>query len=176
MEILETQRLTLRSFREADFSDLQEYLSDSKVVAFEPYKPMGPEQVRENLAWRMSTEEMVAVELRETGRLIGNVYLGKRDFDSLELGYAFNAAYWGKGYAKESCQALMTRAFRQGIHRIYAECDPKNEPSWHLLEALGFRREGYLQKNIWFWKDEQGNPIWKDTYLYGKLAQEHDSL
>lgn len=70
----------------------------------------------------------------------------------------------------------MTRAFSQGTHRIYAECDPKNVPSWHLLEALVFRREGHLRKNVYFWKDDRGNPIWKDTYLYGKLAQEHDGV
>lgn len=176
MEIMETRRLILRPFRTTDIGDLQEYLMDPKVTAFEPYKAMTLKEVRENLAWRVSTEEMVAVELKETGKLIGNVYLGKRDCDSLELGYAFNAAYWGNGYAKESCQALMTRAFSQGTHRIYAECDPKNVPSWHLLEALGFRREGHLRKNVYFWKDDRGTPIWKDTYLYGKLAEDHDGV
>lgn len=73
-------------------------------------------------------------------------------------------------------QRLILRPFREGIHRIYAECDPQNKPSWRLLEALGFRQEGYLRQNVWFWKDEQGNPIWKDTYIYGKLAKEHDGL
>ena len=43
---------------------------------------------------------MIAVELKETGKMIGNVYLGKRDFDSLEIGYVFHEAYWKKGYAK----------------------------------------------------------------------------
>lgn len=172
MEILKTGRLILRPFRESDDEDLFAYLSDPEVVKFEPYAPMTREQVRENLAWRMSTEEMIAVELRETGKLIGNVYLGRREFDSLELGYVFHAGFWGKGYARESCEALMECAFRQGIHRIYAECDPENENSWHLLEKLGFRREGHLRKNVYFRKDAQGKPIWKDTYVYGKVEGE----
>lgn len=172
MEILKTGRLILRPFRESDEEDLFAYLSDPKVVKFEPYAPMTREQVRENLAWRMSTEEMIAVELRGTGKLIGNVYLGRREFDSLELGYVFHAGFWGKGYARESCEALTERAFRQGIHRIYAECDPENENSWHLLEKLGFRREGHLRKNVYFRKDAQGKPIWKDTYVYGKVEGE----
>lgn len=172
MEILKTGRLILRPFRESDEEDLFAYLSDPEVVKFEPYAPMTREQVRENLAWRMSTEEMIAVELRETGKLIGNVYLGRREFDSLELGYVFHAGFWGKGYARESCEALTERAFRQGIHRIYAECDPENENSWHLLEKLGFRREGHLRKNVYFRKDAQGKPIWKDTYVYGKVEGE----
>ena len=68
---VETERLILRRFRESDLQDLHEYLSDPEVVAFEPYKPQTLEEVRENLAWRISTEEMIAVELKETGKLIG---------------------------------------------------------------------------------------------------------
>ena len=47
------------------------------------------------------------MELKDNGKLIGNVYLGKREFESLELGYVFNKEYWGRGYAKESCTAVI---------------------------------------------------------------------
>ena len=104
--------------------------------------------------------------------MIGNVYLGKRDFDSLEIGYVFNEDYWNKGYAKESCKKLMEAAFQNGVHRIYAECDPMNENSWKLLENLGFEREAHFKKNVYFWKDEQNQPIWKDTYVYAMLSGE----
>lgn len=170
---IETQRLILRRYQEKDLLDLYEYLSDPKVVEYEPYKPMTMEEVRENLDWRISTEEMIAVELKENGKMIGNVYLGKRDFDSLEIGYVFNVHYWGQGYAKESCRKLVEQAFHNGVHRIYAECDPENVNSWRLLESLGFEREGHLKQNVYFWKDAAGKPIWKDTYLYAKRAQ-HD--
>ena len=173
--IAETERLILRRFREEDLSDLQEYLSDPEVVKYEPYRPMTMEEARENLSWRISTEEMIAVEEKSTGKMIGNVYLGKRDFDSLELGYVFNRAYWGRGYAGEACNALIEKAFAQGVHRIYAECDPENESSRKLLERLGFQREGHLRQNVYFWRDEEGKPIWKDTFLYGKL-RDYDGI
>lgn len=64
---------------------------------------------------------------------------------------------------------MINQAFASGVHRIYAECDPQNENSWRLLESLGFRREAHLRKNVYFWRDEDGNPRWKDTYLYAKL-------
>lgn len=169
---LKTERLILRRYRPDDLQDLFEYLSDPAVVAFEPYKPMTWEQARENLAWRISTDEMVAVELTSSGKMIGNVYLGRREFESLELGFVFNRAYWGRGLAAESCRALAERAFAQGVHRIYAECDPQNENSWRLLEALGFRREGHLRQNVYFHTDETGRPLWKDTYLYAMLPTE----
>ena len=167
--IAETNRLVLRRYVESDLNDLYEYLSNANVVKYEPYKPMTMEEVKDNLKWRISTDEMIAVELKAEHKMIGNVYLGKRDFDSLEIGFVFNEEYWKKGYAKESCEKLMEAAFARGVHRIYAECDPANQNSWGLLEAMGFVKEGHLKKNVYFFKDENGQPIWKDTFLYSKL-------
>lgn len=167
--IAETERLILRRYHEGDLQDLFEYLSDAKVVEFEPYKPMSMDETKENLAWRIGTDEMIAVELKSSHKMIGNVYMGKREFGALEIGYVFNRNYWGKGYALESCQTLIRQAFSNGIHRIYAECDPDNISSWRLLEALGFRREAHFKQNVWFWQDDNGKPIWKDTYVYARL-------
>ena len=167
--IVETERLILRKFKKEDAQDLFEYLSDKEVVKYEPYKPLTFDETKENLEWRISTNEMIAVELKSIHKMIGNVYLGKRDFEALEIGYVFNRNYWGQGYAKESCKALIQQAFSNGVHRIYAECDPNNINSYKLLEALEFKREAHFRKNLFFWKDEKEKPIWKDTYVYAKL-------
>lgn len=169
--ILETERLILRRYCEEDLQDLYEYLSDEEVIKYEPYKPMSINEVEENLVWRISTNEMIAVVLKANNKMIGNVYLGKRDFESLEIGYVFNKQYWGKQYARESCDALIKKAFSGGIHRIYAECDPCNIGSWRLLESLGFIREAHFQQNVYFWKDDNGNPMWKDTFVYSLLKK-----
>lgn len=168
---IETERLILRRFCKSDLQDLYEYLSDEEVVRFEPYKPMDLQEAENTLNWRMTTEEMLAVELKASGQMIGNVYLGQRDFEARELGFVFNRQYWGQGYARESCNALMQHAFATGVHRIYGECDPENVHSWRLLERLGFRREAHLRENVYFWKDEQGNPVWKDTLVYAILNE-----
>ena len=167
--IHETKRLILRSFHADDLHDLYAYLSDEEVVKYEPYKPMELQEVQQELEERISSEEMIAVVLKASNKLIGNVYLGKRNFNSLELGYVFNKQYWGQGYAKESCDAVIKKAFSEGIHRIYAECDPRNAASWRLLESLGFAKEAHLRQNVYFWKDTDGNPIWKDTFVYSLL-------
>lgn len=166
--VAETDRLILRRYEICDLEDLYEYLSDPKVVEFEPYRTMTKDEVRENLNWRISTEEMVAVERKADGKMIGNVYLGKRDFEALEIGFVFRADCWGQGFARESCEKLMELSFARDIHRIYAECDPENKNSRSLLERLGFEQEGYLKQNVYFWRDEAGNPIWKDTCIYTK--------
>lgn len=170
---IKTERLILRRYRESDLEDLHRYLSDPETVRFEPYRPMSMEETRAELKRRIASDEMIAVELKDTGRLIGNVYLGRRDFNSMELGFVFNREYWGKGLASESCRAVLRKAFADGAHRIFAECDPENENSWRLLEALGFRREGHLRQNVYFWTDGSGAPIWKDTYIYGRLCTEN---
>ncbi len=167
--LAETERLILRRYKKEDLQDLFEYLSDQEVVEYEPYKPLTFDETKENLEWRIGTEEMIAVELKDFRKMIGNVYMGKREFEALEMGYVFNRKYWGHGYAAESCKALIQQAFSNGMHRIYAECDPCNERSWKLLEKLGFQREAHLRENVYFWKDENDNPIWKDTYIYAKL-------
>lgn len=167
--IIETDRLILRRYCKEDLQDLYEYLSDEKVVKYEPYKPMNINEVQGNLDWRISTDEMIAVELKSNNKMIGNVYLGKREFESLEIGYVFNRQYWGQGYAQESCTTLIKKAFSEGIHRIYAECDPCNLASWKLLERLEFEREAHYKQNIYFWKDDNNNPIWKDTFVYAVL-------
>lgn len=169
--MIETERLILRRFRKEDLRDLFEYLSDQEVVEYEPYRPLSLQETEENLEWRMGTEEMIAVELKDSHKMIGNVYMGKRDFEALEIGYVFNRHYWGHGYAFESCRALIQQAFSNGIHRIYAECDPCNQRSWKLLEALGFQREAYFRKNVYFWKNADGKAIWKDTFVYAKLNE-----
>jgi len=170
--MIETDRLLLRRYRKEDLQDLYEYLSDEEVVKHEPYKPMDINEVKGNLDWRISSDEMIAVVLKSNSKMIGNVYLGKRDFESLEIGYVFNKQYWGRGYAKESCNALIKKSFAEKTHRIFAECDPDNIGSWKLLESLGFIREAHFKKNVYFWRDENGNPIWKDTFVYSLLNAE----
>ena len=51
---------------------------------------MSLDEVKKNLMWRISTHEMIAVVLKESNKMIVNLYLGDRDFQSKELGYVFN--------------------------------------------------------------------------------------
>ncbi len=170
--IAETERLILRKFRESDLEDLFECLADPETVKFEPYLPMSFQQTQEALNWRISSSEMVALELKENHKMIGNIFLGKRELTNIELGFLLNRKYWGKGYAFEAGEILTDLVFKDGAYRIFAECDPRNVNSWRLLEKLGFKLEAHLQQNVFFWRDIDGNPIWKDTFVYAKLNSE----
>ena len=69
--IAETERLILRRYEKEDVRDLFEYLSDKEVVKYEPYKPLTFEETKENLEWRIGTNEMIAVELKNSHKMIG---------------------------------------------------------------------------------------------------------
>ena len=166
--VLTTERLLLRPYALDDLMDFHAMVSDPEAVRFEPYDVMNLREAEACLRERM-TEDFTAVVCRADGRMIGNVYLANRPFESMELGYVFARAAWGYGYATEACGAAVEAAFARGVHRVFAECNPENAASWHLLERLGFRREGLLRQNIFFRRDSDGRPVWQDTCVYARL-------
>ena len=177
MTILDTERLILRRFSYDDWKDIHEYLSDEKVVRFEPYEPFSEEESKEEAYYRAKSEAFIAVCLKESGKVIGNLYFEKQDYETYELGYLFNTDYWKNGYATESAKALINYAFKEWkARRIIAMCNPENEPSWKLLERLNMRREGHLRQNIYFKTNSNDEPIWQDTYEYAILASEWEEL
>ena len=169
MEEIRTSRLLLRRFRESDYDDLFEFLFQQKDDEFEGYPGITYENGREYLQQRVGSEEFYAVVLVDSGKVIGNIYCGNRDYDAKEVGYIINRNCQRKGYAEEALSAVIENAFRSGTHRVFAECDPRNTASWKLLEKVGLQREAHFRQNVWFYKHENGTPIWKDTYVYAKL-------
>ena len=170
---METERLLIRRFTPDDWRDLYEYLSQEAVVKYEPYEVFTEESSKEETVRRSTDNNFWAVCLKDSMKLIGNIYLSKQEFGTWELGFVFNANYHGMGYATEASHAIIDDAFRnQNARRIVAFCNPLNTPSWKLLERLGMRREGHLRQNIYFKRDNAGRPIWQDTYEYAILAAE----
>ena len=53
-----------------------------------------------------------------------------------------------------------------GLHRLTADCDPRNHASARVAEKLGMRREAHFVENAWL-KDE-----WVDSLIYGLLDHE----
>ncbi len=169
MQEISTERLVLRAFRESDYDDLFEFLSQLEDNEFEGYPGITYENGREHLSYRLGSEEFYAVVQKKSGKVIGNIYCGQRDFGAREIGYIINKDYQRAGYASEAINAVVAAVFAAGAHRIYAECDPRNVCSCQLLEKNGFEREAHFKKNIFFHRDEHGEPIWKDTFVYAKL-------
>jgi ribosomal-protein-alanine N-acetyltransferase len=174
--MIETDRLIVRPFMEADYQDLFEYLSDPIIYIFEPGQPISLSEAKEIASKRAKGSDFWAVELKQNHKLIGHLFFKQIEPDykmTWELGYIFNPKYYKHGYASEASRAIVLFAFqRLKAHRIMARCDPNNTPSWQLLERIGFTREGHFKKCGCFRKDELGMPIWHDAYEYSLLDED----
>lgn len=177
-EPIHTGRLTIREFEETDGSDLYEYLSDPQVYQYEPGDPISLKQAQYFASDMANNPNFWAVELRSEQKVIGQLYFKQQEPNHLltwELGYIMSPKYQHQGYGSEAAQALVEYGFTElGAHRIQAHCNPDNTASWKLLERIGFRREGLLRKNVYFRKDEAGNPQWWDSYAYAKLERKFE--
>lgn len=166
---IETENLIIRNFELNDENDLCEYMLQRVNAEFERYENFTAEKSRKEIEFRSGSDEFFAIELKSEHKVIGNIYLGKREFNSRELGYVLNEHYQNQGYGSEAAKASVEYMFNQGVHRIFAECAPQNTPSWKLMEKIGLQREAHFKKNVSFRKDDKGCPIYWDTYVYAKL-------
>jgi RimJ/RimL family protein N-acetyltransferase len=115
------------------------------------------------------TQFELAITLRQTGELIGGCGIEKRLQQPKIgiIGYCLNKAYWNKGYATESTQALLEFGFaRLKLHKISALCDPENIGSNRVLKKSGMKLEGHLKENF----AVRGR--WRDEMLYSVLERE----
>lgn len=171
-----TPRLSLRPFTPADGPALHAYLRDPEVVRFEPYGPHTAEQAAREAARRAEDPRFVAVERIEDGVLVGHVFRARVEPSSWRtwtVGYVFNPEFGGRGYATEATRTVIDDCFAaEGAHRVTARCDPRNAPSWRLLERVGMRREGHELRCASFEDGPDGRPVWHDAFLYAVLAEE----
>jgi RimJ/RimL family protein N-acetyltransferase len=175
---LRTARLLLRPFEERDLDDVFAYRSLPEVNTYLYSEPYTREQAVENLQKWIKLHELtaegqsltLAVVLPEEDRVIGKVDLEwlSEQHRQGEVGYIFSPAFQGKGYAREATEAMLKVGFEDlGLRRIIAQCDPRNEPSWRLMERLGMRREAHFREFEIF-KGE-----WGDLFVYAMLAEEY---
>ena len=157
---IETKRLIIRRFRESDLADFNEYGSQPFVAlrtGYEPHKSL--EESSEILNKFISDETKWAMELKESGKVIGGFGLEIRNIGSdrsqreREIGYTMNEKYHGNGYATEATRAMLDYAFNElklFIIRI-CHCDANNE-SRRVIEKCGFKYEGVTRyRDIWKW-------------------------
>ena len=177
--MIHTERLIIRPFLEDDYKDLHEYLSLEETYRFEPGQPISLEEAKKITSERAAGKDFWAVILKDNKKkLIGHlsfIQSEPKSFLTWEIGFIFNPVFQNKGYATEASRALIAYAFAElGAHRVEGFCSPDNIASWRVLEKCGMKREGLRRKNAFFRKNNDGQPIWLDSYQYAILAE--DSL
>ena len=156
---LSTSHLILRALRLTDLDDLYEYASDPEIDQYVPWKHYkNIDEAHENLNEFLEEYEKDGlgawgIEHRADKKLIGiiNTSIPHRINRRVELGYTISRAYWGKGYATETVQAVIQFGFeKMNLVRIEAVLLPEHLASARVLEKSGMQFEGLLHSyQIW---------------------------
>lgn len=172
---LHTDRLRLRPFDDADANALFALHSNANVLRYWDAPPWSE---------RLRAEQFIAAcgEIAKTNsgvrlavdRAPDRTFIGwcavtrwNRDFRSASVGYCFDDAWWGQGYATEAVRAVLQWAFDTlDLNRVQAETDTRNVASARVLEKLGFVREGTLRE------DCVVNGEVSDSWVYGLIRRE----
>ena len=151
--LLETERLTIRTFVPADLKDLQGQLSDTDVMSHYP-AVLSKEECENWLQgilkdYQSSGFGMLAVHLKETGEYVGQTGIMRRLIDECEhhyLSYLMCKEFWGHGYATEATRRILDYGFGTlGIHKVEALIVPDNTRSIRLAERLGMHYNSTIQ-------------------------------
>lgn len=172
MEVIETERLVLRRFTQRDAADLFEYLHLPVASCFLSLALADIKDAEREALERSTHERTIAVCLRASGKLIGDLFAEPED-DTFSVGWNFNPGFGGKGYACEAAAALFTHLFTErAARRLYAYVEDTNTSSQRLCEKLGMRQEGLFREFISFRRDGGGVPIYENTMQYALLRSE----
>lgn len=151
--VLETERMLLRRFTEADAGPLAALYGDPRVMRFITTRPptlatvastILPGYLREYQELADGLGSFAAIE-KEKGQMAGRFSLKPANSyglaDGTELGFRLYPAWWGRGLATEGARALIGSAFeRQHVDRVVATTMADNAASWRVLEKCGLRR------------------------------------
>ncbi len=155
---LETERLLLRPFFAEDAPAVHERagapeVADTAISIPVRYSLDGAKAwiAAQVYSFRRLTAVHFAMELRETGELIGAVELGDIDREHLqaELSFWVGAQWWGQGYATEVAGEIMRFGFDVlELNRIYAKTLVRSAGSARVMRKLRMRREGVLRERV----------------------------
>jgi RimJ/RimL family protein N-acetyltransferase len=151
--VLETERMLLRRFTEADAGPLAALYGDRSVMRFIAVQPPSlaeveskilPAYLREYRELADGLGSFAAIE-KATGQMAGRFSLKPANSYGLaggtELGYRLYPPFWGRGLATEGARALIGSAFgRLHLDRVVATTMADNAGSWRVLEKCGMRR------------------------------------
>ncbi|MFF3767670.1 GNAT family N-acetyltransferase [Streptomyces sp. NPDC001922] len=146
---LETDRLVLRGFTEADLDRVVGLDSDPEVMRFiTGGRPTPRETVRIHHLPRLlhhypciGTRGFWAAESKPAGSFLGWFEfrpLADNSCAVVELGYRLRSAAWGRGYATEGARALIRHGFTElGVERVTANAMAVNTRSRSVMEKAG---------------------------------------
>jgi RimJ/RimL family protein N-acetyltransferase len=152
MVTLETERLTLRMWREDDFEDYARICGDAEVMRFLGGYAFSRADAWRHMAflighWHLRGFGHWAVEEKASGRVIGRLgFLNPVGWPAFEIGWTLGRESWGKGYAIEGARRALAYAFTEmDKDHVISLIAPENTASIKVAERLGETLEGRTQ-------------------------------
>ncbi len=151
-EQLESERLILRQFQDADWHDLHKYYSDETATAFTFKRALTEGETWRTMCgmighWQVRGYGPYAVVDKSTDRVLGTVgFWYPNDWPELEIKWGLARQYWGKGFAKEA--ATLVHATGRGHlpdHALLSLIHPDNKASIGVALAIGARLESSVE-------------------------------
>lgn len=151
MNIIETERLILRTWEDKDAEQYYHINQDPKVIEL----LRGPLTMQEVKDFMSAMNEqfsklgftLFATEEKSTGKLIGFIGLNPPKWEShftpcVEVGWRLGSQYWNQGYATEGARAVLAYGFNQcDLTEIVSFTVPVNIRSIRVMEKIGMKRD-----------------------------------
>jgi RimJ/RimL family protein N-acetyltransferase len=143
--VLETPRLLLRTYREADLAPFAALNADPEVYRTLGGKPMSRRHSDEIAEWAQEVHAtegigLLAVERRSDGTFLGMCGLHHQESfpDEVEVAWRLARGHWGNGYATEAATAWLDHGFGPlALPRVISTTDHDNVRSLGVMRRLG---------------------------------------
>ncbi|MGE7916891.1 GNAT family N-acetyltransferase [Lysinibacillus xylanilyticus] len=167
--VLNTDRLILRELQINDAHAILNCFSNPDVLRHYGQNPLTSldqvKQIINNFSKNYDEKRGIkwGIELKGQEGIIGTI--GFQEWSTehrrAEISYALFPESWGKGYAMEAVNRVISFGFQEmDLVRIGAIVFTENDASNKLLTKLGFEKEGILKKYM------HQNNVPYDTYIY----------
>ncbi|MBI5448033.1 MAG: GNAT family N-acetyltransferase [Gammaproteobacteria bacterium] len=151
MNIIETERLILRTWREEDIEPMAAIDQDPKVCEFllgignRATTEAGVKRIIQH--YKQHGFCLYAVELKSTHEFIGWTGLSVPSFEAhftpaVEIGWRLDSRHWNQGYATEGAKAVLQYAFTVlKLPEIVSFTAVNNQASRRVMEKIGLHHE-----------------------------------
>ncbi len=156
-ERMETERLILDRIKETDKEDYFNNISHDRKV-LETFVCRYAESLETfDFSTYLGRDDLFAIRLKETGRLIGIILSFDETDDACEIGYGIGPAHWNKGYVTEAVKRFLAYLFdEKGMHTVTASYFTGNDASRRVMEKCGMRYSRFSEREFEYlgeWRD-----------------------
>lgn len=161
------QTVILRALEASDLERCYKWMNDPVIVR--TLKSRYPMPFQQEAAWLEEATQSspvarhFAIERKDDRHHIGNASLHAIDWVSRSAWFGLfigEPTAWNKGFGRDAVSTLVKFAFEEmNLQKLKINVFDYNEKAKHLLESLGFRQEGKLERD--FYKEGQ----WQDIVI-----------